>query len=259
MPIPGRRKAWKWLVGLVLVAVYGLTASPASFAQDEEEGCKEYAIECPKDNPQCECPKDNKECQPSDNLSKCGIPETPEDADIRVTLTVERTFVDCAFDILPPALHASGQPRHSAMLKDCALVNERWKVFRVDVAQVELQTVRLNTCDGWPACLNDLAAFDAFQASGLAPREGSLRDCHSHSDRHCAALEFRFDEEQLFMLACGTSRPSVRKLAVIGELQPDAKAIARDGRKSVDVGGAFVRGLDTVVCLPKGPQVWPHR
>jgi hypothetical protein len=243
MPIPGQRKAWKWLVGFVLVTVYGLIAAPASFSQTliclDNEKEPTYIIEEDKPDPS----------QPS----KCKIDEKP---DITVEVSVGRTPVDCVLDIHPPVLHPGGGHKHSVILKDCVLLHERGKGLRVDVAQVVLNTVLLNTCDRWPDCLDEPEDFDDFQ-DGVSPEEGALRNCHRSLGQRCEAFEFRFNTEELFNLGCksasSTSILAKRKLAVIGELQGGAKAIAKDGKTSVDVGGAFVRGLDAVVCLHKGP------
>jgi hypothetical protein len=228
MPSQGRQKACKWLVGLVLAAVYGLTASPASFALVCEEvvgGCADFEIE------------GNGTCSP------LIVP------DVCVTISLELMFFDCALDILPNDLLTIGQNDElSVILRQCVLefdINENGQidgdreVFIVNVAQwVQLSTVRLNKCNVWPLCLDDSEQFRLFQNTGLPPTSGSPQGNQ---------LELHYNEQPLFNLVCGI--PPIYTLAVIGKLSPGATATAVQGSNTLLVGGAFVRGSHTMGCL----------
>jgi hypothetical protein len=218
MPTPGRRKAWKWLVGFVLVIVCGLTASPVRAVVED---CNDYQID--------------KEPQTPPG-SKCGgLSSGQLKKLITVTITGEITFVDCGLAIG----HPPSDTEVSVILKGCALeVVELGKFFTVDVADVQPETTRLSTCSGLPGCLEDPQNLSAFIDGGLPPKSDGVQfsDCKTSFNDDCT-LTLIYDTTSLSNL-CKTSSDGF--VAVIGQLGDGATTKEDRDR---DVSGAFIRGV----------------
>jgi hypothetical protein len=205
--------------------------------------CKEdpqYVIDC----------EEGSKCLVTD--SKCRIQGKP---DVIVTLTVERMLIDCKLDVLPANLPT--RERHRVIVRSCAFVHEEEKdgvkvvtEFAVKVEDVDLPSIRLHPCLIWPDCVEDLAEFNAFQGNGLRQKEAQLlsvacdKEFAGFFGTQCQVLVLSYDEQALLKRGCGTC---VRTLGVIGQLKTDAKAISRKGG-TLEVGEAFIRGLDVVAC-----------
>lgn len=222
MPTPGRRKAWKWLVGFVLVIVCGLTASPVRAVVED---CNDYQIDKEPQTPAG---------------SKCGgLSSGQRKKLITVTVTVEITFVDCGLDIQLVEDPSTMTLKDNVILKGCALeVVELGKFFTVDVADVQPETIRLSTCKGLPGCLEDPKNLSAFIDGGLPPTKWSppSSDCDKSFNDDCT-LTLIYDATSLSDL-CKTS--SDGSVAVIGQIGPEATTKEDPYR---DVSGAFIRGV----------------
>lgn len=248
MPTQGRRKAWQWLVGWVLAALYGLTASPASFAQirivcQDNDKFPTFIIQEKAERP----------------TSQCQISESPEVN--KVEVEVKSTIVDCGLELTP----SPKGDQLKATLKDCAhvvLENGLTKVFMVDVADVKPATLLLNQCapstmktlPGCPEILNawseqqkdeDFEAFKKFQASGKYPERVRLQqpdECDETFDALCNQLVLRYDLSESKICGTSSGTSSGVFVAVIGHLRADTKAIAED-RSKLEVSRAFIRGV----------------
>jgi hypothetical protein len=225
------------LVGFVLVIVCGLTASPVRAVVED---CNDYQID--------------KEPQTPPG-SKCGglslgqrkklITVTIENTPVPETGSNEIIFAECGLSINPKDLHAGERRTLSFILSDCTLlVPELKREFMVNVADIVVGTILLNKC-ATPDCseIEDPDKFIAFQKNGLPPNPN---DDPPPKD---PTLELFYDEQLVFnILGCDRTTSSERVLAVVGQLEDDAQAIA-DG-SIVGVGGSFIRGIGTVVCGP---------
>jgi hypothetical protein len=145
-------------------------------------------------------------------------------------------LVDCELDFHPNDLNGHGKYTHKVTIEDCELVEGRGKDFVVDVDDIDTDTIRLDICAKWPDCLEDPASFILFGDPDVLPK--------SASSRHFGELELYYDEQDLFNLVCQTP---IRTVAVVAQLVEGATAVARN-KKTLDVGGAFIRGKDKVVC-----------
>jgi hypothetical protein len=250
MPTQGQRQGWKWLVGLGLVTVYGLIASPASFAQNNRKFCGEdYVIDCEerrKERSDCDEGKSRSDCDERrteggtvgskcDMQNICRISEKP---DVVVAFTVERMLIDCELDVLPEKL----------IIRSCHFMHEEEKdggkvvtAFAVNVEDVDPTSIRLDICPR-SDCAENLADFHAFQSNGLRPL--SVDKC----DTSCKEIVLNYNAKALLERGCG---PCKRTLGVIGQLKKRAEAIPLKGEtKTLPVGQAFIRGMEEVVCSP---------
>jgi hypothetical protein len=231
-----------WLAGCGLATVYGLTAAPASFAQQpvvcpppQTDGCVDYEFD----------------------REKGGVCPSPDPPQVCVEAEANIGFVECALDFHPSSLDKFGRDTQAAILKQCVLLDARG-TFTINVADVLPATIRLHACDKWPDCLDDPANFNAFQDKGLSPKTG-LRQCSNackedddrRTNRPHNEFTACYDEQALYRLVCGnTSVRNLRTLAVLGQVGLGAKATDKNG-KTVDVSGIFLRGMDLVECRPK--------
>lgn len=211
-------KQWKWVVSLVMATWCGLVALPTGFSQTGD-GCTDIVITGGKGG---KCPATG---QPKKLISS--------------VVEIQIVFVDCAIDFEPSNLNAGGANKHKTTILHCELVDEG-TVFEANVSDIDPATTTLNKCDVWPDCLEIPANFSDFQHTGLRPVAWSLNNFDQ--------LVLQYNERDLFNLFCATT---VRTLAVIGELVSGAVATATDGGgETLDIGGAIIRGMDIVVCLP---------